>query len=267
MNERSLIFLALAGIVSAALLLRPGLPIGVTDSAHEVFELIESLDSGDVVMISFDHEASSLPEVGPLGAAIADHCFRKRINVVGLALFAEGTAAGYELLTERAGGAGARYGDDWIYLGFRPQYTAAILGMGESIPDVFAADYRGTEIGTLPLGRRVLDYNDIDLVVSVADGSMPTYWVEYAQARYGQKIVAALSAVMVTSFTPYLEAGQLAGILPGLRGAAAYEQLLNSPGAGSRGMDAISGAHVLLALLVVAGNIQLWRSRRRRRNP
>jgi len=262
---RRTVFVLLALAVGGALLLKAGLPIGISPSTQEVFDAIEALDSGSVVMISFDHEASSLPEVGPLGAAITDHCFRRGIPVVGLALFSEGTAAGYDLLGRRAAAAGRRYGDDWIYLGFRPQYTAAILGMGESIAGVFAADYEGNALETLPLGRRVATYDDIALVISVADGSMPTYWVEFAQARYGQEIVAALSAVMVTSFLPYYEAGQLAGIVAGFRGAAEYEQLLNAPGAGTRGMSAQSAAHGLIALLVVWGNVQAWRDRRRKR--
>jgi hypothetical protein len=263
---RRVIFGVLAAAVIGAMLIRPGLPIGESAMTQAVFDAIESLDTGAVVMISFDHEASSLPEVGPLGVAVADHCFRRGIAVVGLALFSEGTAAGYELLGERAELAGRRYGTDWIYLGFRPQYTAAILGMGESLEGVFASDYEGRPLHDLPLGRRVANYDDIALVVSVADGSMPTYWVEFAQARYGVRIIAALSAVMVTSFVPYLDAGQLDGIVAGLKGAAEYEQLLGTPGAGSRGMDAQSAAHGLIALLVLLGNVEAWRQRRGNRS-
>jgi hypothetical protein len=256
----------LVGIVAiAALIVRPGLPLTVTHETRHVYDLIDSLDSGSVVMISFDHEASSLPEVGPLGSAIVTQCFRKSIRIVGLALFSEGTAAGYEILNRRATALGKTYGTDWIYLGFRPQYTAAILGMGENIGDVFAQDYEGHALSETDLGRRVRNYSDVALVISIADGSMPTYWVEYAEARYHVKIVAALTAVMVTSYLPYLESNQLAGIVAGLRGAAEYEQLLHHPGAGSRGMDAQSAVHALIAVLIVFGNVQAWRARRKRR--
>ncbi|MBD3297192.1 MAG: hypothetical protein GF341_00920, partial [candidate division Zixibacteria bacterium] len=86
--------------VTIALLVRLGMPLRITDDTRTVYELIESLDSTNVVMISFDHEASSLPEVRPLAQAVVDHCFRREIPVVGLALFSEGTAAGYSLLVE-----------------------------------------------------------------------------------------------------------------------------------------------------------------------
>jgi len=260
--QRRIIFALLAIVVIAVMLIKPRLPITVTDSTRGVYDQIEALDSGAVIMLSFDHEASSLPEIGPIGAAIAEHCFRRGISVVGLALFSEGNALGYDLLSRRAADAGRTYGTDWMYLGFRPQYTAAILGMGENIGDVFATDYNGTPITSFPLGERVRTYDDIALVVSIADGSMPTYWIEYAANRYGEKIIAALSAVMVTSFTPYLESGQLAGILTGLKGAAEYEQLLGIPKAGTRGMAAQSAAHVLIAFLVLWGNVDAWRRRK-----
>jgi hypothetical protein len=264
LRARRWIFAAMGIVVAAALLVRVGLPIRSTSETRRVFEIIDSLDSTSVVMISFDHEASSLPEVGPLGDAVVDHCFRRGAKVVGLALFSEGTAAGYSLLSRRALSLNRSYGSDWIYLGFRPQYTAAILGMGESIGDVFDADYEGNRLTDTPLGRRVRNYDDVTLVVSLADGSMPTYWVEYAGTRYGERIVAALTAVMVTSFLPYLESGQLEGILAGLKSAAEYETLLESPGSGTRAMDAQSAAHALVGLLIIIGNLEAWRARRRR---
>jgi hypothetical protein len=261
---RRIIFALLALAVILVLALRLRVPIGVSDSTRQVFSAIESLDSGAVVMISFDHEAASLPEVRPLGAALVDHCLRRGVAVVGLALFSEGTAVGYELLAQRTSVAGAREGTDWLYLGFRPQYTAAILGMGESIGDVFNRDYAGRALAETPLGRRLHNYRDVALVISIADGSMPTYWVEFAGNRYGTRIVAALSAVMVTSYLPYLESGQLAGIVAGFRGAAEYEELLGSPGAGVRGMAAQTAAHAILIVLVVAGNVRAWRRRQTR---
>lgn len=264
MTSRRWIFALVGLVVILALLIRIGLPIRITQETRQVYALIDSLQPGDVVMMSFDHEASSLPEVGPMASAIADHCFQRGVRIVGLALFSEGTAAGYNLLNRRAQAAGKSYGTDWIYLGFRPQYTAAILGMGERIGDVFDADYEGHPLTATALGRAVNSYDDLALVVSIADGSMPTYWVEFAGSRYDEKVVAALTAVMVTSFLPYLESGQLEGIVAGLKGAAEYEQLLDNPAAGTRGMEAQSAAHGLIAILVILGNIQAWRERRRK---
>jgi len=253
--DRRLIFVLIALAVMIPLLFPIGLPVAITDQTRAVYDHISRLDSNTVVMISFDHEASSLPEVRPLAEAVLTHCFKKGTKVVGLALFAEGTAIGYDILDDVAARMGKTYGIDYVYLGYRPQYSAAILGMGESIKEVFPADYDDTPYENIPLLSTVHNYDDIDLVISVADGSLPTYWVEYAQARYRQRVVAALTAVMVTAYTPYVEAGQIEGLLGGLKGAAEYEKLLHQLAAGTRGMDAQSMAHLAVALLIIIGNI------------
>ena len=92
---------------------------------------------------------------------------------------------------------------------------------------------------------------------------MPQYWIEYAGSRYGVTIATGLSAVMVTTFTPYLDSHQLAGIIGGLKGAAEYERRLGIKGAGSRGMDAQSSAHLSIILLVLLGNVAYFAGRRK----
>jgi hypothetical protein len=261
--DRRIIFMIVALAVVVPLLFPLGLPVAVTDETRAVYERLERLEQGSVVMLSFDHEASSLPEVRPLAEAILNHCFRRNIRVVGLALFAEGAAVGYDILHDLAARHDKQYGHDYAYLGYRPQYTAAILGMGESIREVFPTDYDDTPYDDIPLLREIRNYGDIGLVVSVADGSLPTYWVEYAQARYGQEIIAALTAVMVTAYAPYVDAGQISGVLGGLKGAAEYEILLGRHAAGKRGMDAQSLAHLSIAVMIVIGNVVAFGLRRK----
>ena len=68
--QRRIVFALLAIVVIVVMIAKPRIPVSVTESTRSVFAQIESLDSGSVVMLSFDHEASSLPEIGPIGAAI-----------------------------------------------------------------------------------------------------------------------------------------------------------------------------------------------------
>ncbi len=253
--DRRYIFVLIALAVMIPILLPLGLPVRISAETEAVYDRIEGLPPGSVVMVSFDHEASSLPEVRPMAEAVINHCFKKNINIVGLALFAEGTAIGYQILNRLGQEWGKTYGKDYVYLGYRPQYSAAILGMGESIRQVFPRDYNETSYMEIPLLREIEDYDNIALVISVADGSLPTYWVEYARARYDQEIVTALTAVMVTAYTPYMDAGQIGGIVGGLKGAAEYEKILGTEAAGKRGMDAQSMAHLVIAVMVIIGNV------------
>jgi len=259
--SRQLIFVLIALSVALPLVIKIGLPNQVTSEVRRVYEEIDRLDSGSVVLFSFDHEASSLPEVKPMAKALLRHCFARKLKVVGLALLAEGTAIGDQILRETAEEYGAHYGEDYVFLGFRPQNQAAILGMGEEIKRVFPRDYNDVPLNQIPMMRKIKNYQDISLIISVADGDMPVGWVDYAVSRYHKKLAVATTAVMATSFYPFLSSGQMVGLLGGLKGAAEYEMLIEKPGMGQRGMDAQSVCHLMIILLVISGNVAYFLKR------
>jgi len=259
--SRQLIFVLIALSVAVPLVIRIGLSNEVTSEVMQVYEEIDRLDPGSVVLISFDHEASSLPEVKPMAQAFLRHCFAKKLKVIGLALLAEGTAIGEQILRETADEYEAGYGENFVFLGFRPQFQAAILGMGEDMERVFPEDYSSTPLVRLPMMRNVRNYEDIALIISVSDGDMPVWCVDYAVSRYHKRLAVAATAVMATSFYPFLSSGQMIGLLGGLKGAAEYEILIEKPGMGQRGMDAQSVCHLVIILLVIVGNVGYFRRR------
>ena len=177
---------------------------------------------------------------------------------------AEGTAVGYRLMETVAGEYGKQYGSDFAYLGFKPQFIAAILSMGESIPKTFPRDYLGTPVEQIPLLKNVRAYSDLAGVISISDGNLATHWIEYGHARFNVTVSAAVTAAMVTSYDPYLSSGQLNAMVSGLRGAAEYEQLIKIGGGGQRGMMAQSVSHLYVLALIVIGNIMYFTARRRR---
>ena len=262
--NRRVIFLLIALSVAVPLVFKIGFPARVTVEVKKVYQEIENLDSASPVLVSFDHEASSLPEIKPMAQAVLRHCFSKNLKVLGLALLAEGTAIGDEILKDVAQEYGKEYGEDYVFLGFRPQYTAAILGMGEDIHRVFPQDYKGSSTDELSVIKDLKNFQDIPLIISVADGDMPTYWINFAGARYRKRIAIAVTAVMATSFYPFLDSGQIIGLVGGLKGAAEYENLIQKPGMGNKGMDAQSMAHLMILVLVILGNINFLMSRQKK---
>ena len=67
---------------------------------------------------------------------------------------------------------------------------------------------------------------------------------------------------MAPDLYPFLDSGQLGGLLGGLAGAAEYETLIERPGSASKGMGAQSMAHLVIALFVILGNIAHFAARR-----
>jgi len=262
-KPRTFAFLAVFLAVTFPLLYPLNISDRVSPEAVKFKALVDSIPGGSLVMVSFDHEASTIAEVRPLGTVLVRHLFSRNIKIIGLSLFAEGTAIGNQVLSLVAEEFGKEYGRDWVFLGYRPQFQAAILGMGENITNVFPRDYYQNVTSELPLIKGVSNYSQIEMVVSVADGDLGYAWVDYAHSRYRARVSAMVTAVMVTSYMPLYASGQLAGLLNGLKGAADYERLLDKPGAAIRGMDAQSMAHLMILLLVVGGNAAYWWNRKK----
>lgn len=262
LSARHVVFVIVALAVVLPILFNVHLDNSVTPETKQVFVNIDSLASGSVLMLSFDFEASSFAEVRPLADVMIRHAFSKNLRIVAVSLFAEGSALGGQLLKSLGDQAGKEYGRDFVYLGFRPQYQAAILAMGESIKAEFPTDYYGTPTGALEMLNTVDNYDSIALVTSIADGSMPTYWVEYAVTPHHVNFQTVLTASMATSFYPYIGSGQIKGVAAGLKGAAEYESLYGREGAGSRGLLAQSVSQFAVVLIIIAGNL-IERYRRR----
>ena len=259
-------FLGLFVCIGLVMLIDVKLDIPVSAQTRKMYDFIDSLPTGSVLMVSFDHEASSLPEIRPIGLVILRHAFSKGHRLIGVALLAEGTVIGYRLMQNTAAEYGREYGKDYVYLGFKPQYIAAILSMGESIPRTFPRDYLGRPYEKFALLREVDNYDDITAVISITDGSLTTHWMEYGGARYGVRVLSGMTAAMVTTFDPYVASGQMHSLVAGLRGAAEYERLINRKGGGERGMLAQTTAHLYVIGLVLLGNVIYFRSRRKRKS-
>lgn len=261
LHSRHYAFIGLWVVVVLAMLLTGGGEVSVSPDTQAMFDYIDSLPRGSLLMVSFDHEASSLPEIRPLALATLRHAFSRDHRLIGVALLSEGTGIGYRLMRQTAREYGKTYGVDYAYLGFKPQFIAAILAMGESIEKAFPEDYVGTPYRDLPLLENIENYDSIAAVISIADGSLTTHWIEYGRSRYGINVAAAVTAAMVTTYDPYLASGQLRALVGGLRGAAEYEKLIGRDGGGQRGMLAQTASHLYVILLIAIGNIIYFRRR------
>ncbi|MFQ5499744.1 MAG: hypothetical protein ACE5FH_08730 [Candidatus Zixiibacteriota bacterium] len=261
LHSRHWVFLGLFVLIGVAMALRYRPKVDVSPNTNAMHAYIDSLPKGSIIIVSFDHEASSLPEVRPIALALLRHAFSRGHKLVGVALLAEGTVIGYRLLQTVADEYDLEYGKDYAYLGFKPQYIAAILSMGESIRGTYPEDYAGRPYEQIEMLQNIGNYDDIAAVMSIADGSLTTHWIEYG-GRYNLPVLAGVTAAMVTTYDPYLSSGQLKEMIGGLRGAAEYEKLIGQSGGGARAMLAQTMAHLYVIALVVLGNILYFRSRR-----
>ena len=260
--DRRIVFILVALSVIIPSLLSVSFPITVSQPTRSTYDYIEALPSGSTLMIGFNYGPSSLAELHPMARAVIHHCFRKKIRLIGMTLLPDGATLGDDMLREVAEEDGAVYGEDYVYLGFRPGATQVLLGMGTAIDSVFEADYARTSLAEIPMMEDIKNYEQIDLVLDLASGSSTEWWITYTNTRYNQQIAAGVTGVIVSQMYPYLQTKQLIGLMPGLLGAAEYEKLIERPGKGTEGMSIQSFAHLLVVGLVILGNIAFFIQRR-----
>lgn len=263
--DRRIIFFLVGLAVIIPLLIPLGLPVDITGPVKDVFDRVEKLPEGAVVVVSCDYDPGSEAELTPATAAFVEHCFRKNLRVYMMGLWPPGPELGNLALESIAPKYGKVYGVDYINIGYRPGGPVMLVSLGRDFSDLVRTDYAGVPIDSLPLGRLVKSASDIDLVMTLSAGDPGVlHWIIYFSARYGTEIATATTAIMAPQQYPYLSSGQLVGLLGGLKGAAEYETLIDMKARAVAGMDSQSIVHLLLVVFIVFGNILLLYQKRRR---
>lgn len=159
-----------------------------------------------------------------------------------------------------------KYGIDYVNLGYTTGGVVVIKGFIKSIRDKYPTDTNGSKLDDLPMMKTVKNFDDIDLIVNLSSmGGGATSWIQFAQKTDGSKmdIIFGCTAVMAPEAYPFLNSGQLSGLLGGLKGAADYETLINEPDKATKYMFAQSIAHIVIMIFIIFGNIAFFVRRRR----
>ncbi len=85
--DRRWIFLLVAVGTILPILFPIGFKVSITPPVRSLFDRIEAMQPGDVVLLSYDYGPSTAPENDPMADAVLRHCFSKKIKVVILALY------------------------------------------------------------------------------------------------------------------------------------------------------------------------------------
>jgi hypothetical protein len=263
--DRRFLYLFLSLSVALPLILKPKTKVRVSEPVRQAYEAVDKLPPGSVMMISIDYDPSSAPEVQPMLIAILHHAFRNDVKVIVTGQLPLGLPLAGIALNEVAPPENKVYGKDYVNLGYRPGYTALIVGIGKEIRDYFNVDYKGVPIDSFEFMRSVHTYRDIGLLADLAHGATADAWVQYAGGRYNVPIIIGCTGVNAPGMYAYLRAHQIKGIIGGLQGASEYEALVQKPGSATLGMPAQSAAHGLIILLLIIGNVGYIVSRRKKK--
>ncbi len=278
--DRRIIYILLTALVILPFFVRVTIPQNIMPQTKKLFDFIESTPPDNkVVMISFDYSPQTIPECRPMAIALLKHCFGRNIPVVGVSFDPQGPGLAVEAFATVTNEINSRatnredsliYGEDYVYLGWKSGRIAALLEMGESITSVYPRDHFRNSIDSFPLMQRVKNYKNIAIAIVLAAADYPLDWIRYPQTRYGVKVGAGLTAVMAPKYYPFLQTGQVSGMMSGMKGAAEYEKLVfdhgyaKELGTAETGMNSQSMIHILIIVFIILSNIGYFFSRRKK---
>ncbi len=242
-----------------------------TDLAYSTFNAIEDLKPGDKVLLSFDFDPASEGELGPMATAFTYHCAANELNMYFMALWPVGPQMIDNAIENviKKDFPDLVYGEDYVNLGFKSGGEGVIKVIVTDFLELFSTDAKGTPFNDIPMNKEISSVQDMDLVINISAGSAGTKeWVQYAVTPYPDEItlVAGCTGVQAPLLYPYIPE-QLPGLLGAIKGAAEYEKLVFDkyyrdegkvvPGRyqeGVRRMGPQLVAHLLMILLIIAGN-------------
>lgn len=261
-TDRRVIYILLAVCIAIPLVKPLGLPVSIGQSTRAYHTVIDALKPGDTVIMSLEVGVSTAPDVFPQAQAVFQHLMDKGVRVIIVTFAQQGALYTNDLcLAGEAGG--KKYGTDFVAMGFVPGGETGLAGFAADIKKTVPVDLRKNKTEDLPILKGITSAADTKAYLGFSDGVPgPFEYVRQLQ-RSGVPLLVGVVTVMGPQTEPYIQSGQVKGLLTGLRGAAEYEMLMNKPGAAVAGMDAQSAGHLLIIVFILLGNIGFAITRRK----
>jgi len=241
-----------------------GAPFEMSDITVEIYEFIDELPEGSIVVIggsavfAFDLESSA-----SLIACIKQ-MHRNNLRIVCAPYGVE--AVQFEKYCVDAARVDKKYGGNWEYgidyvqLPYMAGGAAAYVAFLDDVHTAIATDVAGTPLDEIPLMRDLQNYEDIaawicphwafDMIVRYVIAEKDIPGIYFAQsAAYG-------------SYVPYMMAypGKC-WMTNGFLGGAQYERLEGVPGLGHAVVDSYALMSIVYVGFVVLGNITMYTAR------
>lgn len=270
-----IIYAVMAVLMVLFLLFEVRLPFVVGPQAQGLYDAVEKVPADKPILLVLNWAPGTYGENEPQTEALIQHFMlaHKRFLIFGIDPV--GPKMGQQIAERQGKRLGAVYGTDWANFGYRTYNLPMILGLSRDVPGTMQRDINGKPLTGMPIMQGVRSAKDLGMIIDVTPSATVDIWIQYFEGVAGTPVGYAPTAVMAPEAYPYLQAHQLVGMLTGIKGAAEYAVLLERrpdvqrlglkweypP---TRAMNAVSISHVLIVVLIVLGNYEYFRSRRRR---
>ncbi|MCZ7582979.1 MAG: hypothetical protein M5R36_06410 [Deltaproteobacteria bacterium] len=281
--DRRVIFLLIGLAVAIPIIFTVRFPGFPTPMVQEIFDLVENLPAGSKVLVSFDYDPASEPELQPMATAWMRQCIERGFRIYIMALWPIGQdmarltvdqlkrdIAEKERLTGKK--VPFEYGVNYVDLGYKSGAQGVINVVLTDFEKMYPTDSTNQALSSIPMMSDTKSLKDLDLIISISAGTPGLKeWIQFGADPAGVKIIGGSTAVQAPLLYPYYPK-QLSGQLGGLKTAAEYEKLMGDrypqysdikDNKGRIRMGAQAIAHIVIMLFIVVGNITFFIDRRR----
>ncbi len=238
-----------------------------TPPVEAAFAAIDALPEGSPVLFAVDYDPGSEAELRPMLTALLRHCALRKSKMYILGLWPNGVPLTREaissVLLNEFKDYGLKNGEDFVYLGYKPGNESVIKVISTDLRKSYPSDADGKSLDDIPMCKNVRSVQDMKMIVSISAGTPGAKeWVQYAAIPFHIPMVAGSTGVQANQLFPYYP-NQVQGLLPAIKGAAEYEELLGRKypqysdvklNEGLRLMAVQVWGHVAMIGLIIVGN-------------
>jgi hypothetical protein len=227
--------------------------------------VLQTLNTGDKVLMAFNYAASSAPDVDPGARALFQYCMQKGLKIITVAFAPQGDMMAEDIISLWEA-KGKKYGEDFINLGYVAGMESGIAAVAKDIYSI-GRDVRRNPLDPVryPILSGLKTAADFKISVAINTGNPGAEeWIRQIVEPYKLKFLLVQLTIGAPRAMPYVQSGQISGIVIGLRGGAELEQLMKLPGKASAAMDMQSLGHFAILAFMVLGNIAFFFDRRQR---
>jgi len=271
--DRRLIFVFIFVSVAAPLLLTITFEMKPTPVVKALYDRIDTLPAGSRILLSYDFDPPTAPEVQPMADVVSRHCLARGHKVVFMSLWATGQAQFITTLQDviLADFPDLIDGIDWVDLGYKAGNEGVLNVIRTDFKKMFPTNVNTIPWDSIPMLDGIRSCSDFDLIVSLGGGKPGVKeWVLFVGDPTGVPTAGGVAAVVAPMLYPYYPT-QMCGLLGGIKAAAEYENHLRdsyprfarmeTPAMEMMGPQTV--AHVVILAFIVIGNVLFFVQRRK----
>ena len=145
-----------------------------TPPTENLYQMIDSFAGREdrAILMSFYHDAATMPELFPMEVAILRHAFERNVKVFALTWFPAGAPLiDYAINSVKEEFPNIQSGVDYCNFGYKPQAFAMVMGMGDNIANAMNTDAEGRKLENLPIMKGINNYSEMNLVIEFSGSS------------------------------------------------------------------------------------------------